>query len=302
MKLGVISDIHSNVRAFRACTDYMEQQGCDEYLLLGDFVSDTACPDICMDYLYQFTETHTCHILRGNREEYQLSQRRIRRGEEEGPVWFANSACGNLLYTYEHLREKDFDFFESLPSTFRYEKEGYPAIRCCHGSPDNSRELLQFGSRQLHNWLEKIQEEYLLCAHTHYPGAEEYGGKTYFNSGSAGIAIGDAGKAQCLILRSGEKDGKTIWIPEFAVLPYEVEEVIGEIFSSGLYDEGHWFINANIHILKTGIDKAAEIGPLAGKLMEEATGEKAVWPCIEDCYYAQAAEKLGIPEYGLCGE
>lgn len=28
MKIGVISDIHSNIVAFKACTKYMEEQGC----------------------------------------------------------------------------------------------------------------------------------------------------------------------------------------------------------------------------------------------------------------------------------
>ena len=38
MKIGVISDIHSNIVAFRACVDYLEEEGCDEYFLLGDYV------------------------------------------------------------------------------------------------------------------------------------------------------------------------------------------------------------------------------------------------------------------------
>lgn len=30
MKIGIISDIHSNIYAFKACTEYMEKQNCDE--------------------------------------------------------------------------------------------------------------------------------------------------------------------------------------------------------------------------------------------------------------------------------
>ena len=41
MKIGVMSDIHSNVVAFEACAEYLENEGCDEYLFLGDYVSDT---------------------------------------------------------------------------------------------------------------------------------------------------------------------------------------------------------------------------------------------------------------------
>ena len=68
MKIGIISDIHSNIYAFKACTEYMEKQNCDEYFFLGDYISDTPYTRETMDYLYEFMENHTCHLLRGNRE------------------------------------------------------------------------------------------------------------------------------------------------------------------------------------------------------------------------------------------
>ena len=39
MKIGIISDIHSNIYAFKACTEYMEKHKCDEYFFLGDYIS-----------------------------------------------------------------------------------------------------------------------------------------------------------------------------------------------------------------------------------------------------------------------
>ena len=53
MKIGIISDIHSNIYAFKACTEYMEKHKCDEYFFLGDYISDTPYTretmDICMN-------------------------------------------------------------------------------------------------------------------------------------------------------------------------------------------------------------------------------------------------------------
>ena len=40
MKVGVIADIHSNQTAFRACVDHMVNAGCEEFLLLGDLISE----------------------------------------------------------------------------------------------------------------------------------------------------------------------------------------------------------------------------------------------------------------------
>ena len=78
MKVGVIADIHSNQIAFRACVDYMVNAGCEEFLLLGDFISDTAGARQTMELLYELMEQFPCHVLRGNREEYMIEQRKIR--------------------------------------------------------------------------------------------------------------------------------------------------------------------------------------------------------------------------------
>lgn len=297
IKIGVISDVHSNYCALKAVYDYMKLQGINEYLLLGDYVSDTSETEKTMELLYKIIDENKVHILRGNREEYLLEQRKIQKGEKEGPLWLANSASGNLLYTYERLKDKDFDFFESLPITFKFEKEGYPSITCCHGSPVNTRELLELYSDNTKEWLHKIDTDYLLCAHTHFQGKFEYKGKTYINNGCAGITIGDHGFAQCTILHGVQKGENKTWKAEFLKIPYDSEKVIQDIYDSGLYDMAHWFINSNIQILKTGIDNSAKLVALADKLQTEATGKGNTWPYIEEKYFEEAAKRLGVPDY-----
>lgn len=296
MKIGVISDIHSNIIAFKVCTAFLENEGCDEYLFLGDYISDTPYAREAMDYLYEFIEKHPCHLLRGNREEYMISQRSIRRNGISNQMWIYNSASGNLLYTYERLTEEDLDFFEKLPISFVYEKEGYPTITCCHGSPENARELLQLESDRAKDWLDRIDTDYMICSHTHYPGECTYKGKHYYNSGCVGIAIEDYGYAQCMILEDCLMDGKAIWRPEFLKIPYDNKKVVEDICKSGLLEMAPWFINSNIQILLTGIDNSAKMVMLASELAREA-GEKTEWPLIAEEYFEMAAKQLGIPDY-----
>ena len=97
MKIGVISDIHSNIVAFKECTKYMEQAGCEEYFFLGDYVSDTSYTRETLDYLYEFISCHKCYLLRGNREDYMLNQRKARLEGIITQTWIDNSASGNLL-------------------------------------------------------------------------------------------------------------------------------------------------------------------------------------------------------------
>lgn len=298
MKIGIISDVHSNIVALKACIEYMESASCDEYLFLGDYVSDTPYTRETMDYLYDFMTKAACHFLRGNREEYMLAQRDALADNREKERWLWNSASGNLLFAYEQLNEKDFDFFQNLPITFQYRKENYPAITCSHGSPGNARELLLAGQDNTRTWLENIATEYLISAHTHFPCNMEYNGKHYFNPGCVGIAIGDCGFAQCMILEDITENGKTEWKPAFLKIPYDNKKVVEDIRKSGLLDKAPWFINSNIQILLTGTDHSAEMVKRALDKAKE-TDKEAAWPRLEEKYFAEAAKELEIPDYRI---
>lgn len=299
MKIGIIADIHSNIIALKACIEYMESASCDEYLFLGDYVSDTPYTRETLDFLYEFMTKATCRFLRGNREEYMLSQREAIANNREKEKWLWNSASGNLLFAYEQLNKRDFDFFENLPITFRYEKEGYPAITCCHGSPSSSRELLLVEQDNTRTWLDSIDTEYLIAAHTHFPGELKYKGKHYYNSGSAGIAKEDCGFAQCMIMEDITENGKTEWKPTFLKIPYDNKKVVEDIRKSGLLDKAPWFINSNIQVLLTGRDHSAEMVIAASNKAKEADKE-AAWPRIEEKYFEEAAKEEGIPDYRTC--
>lgn len=297
MKIGVLSDIHGNYYAFKACIDYMLDVGVTEFLLLGDYVSDTSFPEKTIELIHELRDKYTVHMLRGNREEYLLEQRKVQRGNKDGIKWIPNSASGNLLFTYERLSQRDWKLFEELPITFRYEYPDFPAITCCHGSPGNARELLQLNGENTKEWLEQMDTDYLLAGHTHFPGESEYGAKHYFNAGCVGIAIADAGYAQCMILHGIEENGQKKWEPVFLKIPYNTAMVIEDIFASGLYDMAPWFLNSNIQILLTGVDHSAEMVSMAMELQAKDTGKEVKWPLIEEKYFRQAAEALGIPDY-----
>ncbi|WP_251210002.1 metallophosphoesterase family protein [Acetatifactor aquisgranensis] len=293
MKIGIISDIHSNIIALKACIEYMKSVPCDEYLFLGDYISDTPYTRETMDYLYDFSSNHSCLFLRGNREEYMLEQRKIiAQGTEKGK-WTWNSATGNLLFTYRQLDEKDFLFFDSLPITSRYQKAGFPPVTICHGSPVSSRERLPAEGENTKKWLKDIHTDYLICGHTHLSGELEYQGKHYYNCGSAGIAIGTYGYAHCMIMEDVRMNGKMAWKPAFLKIPYDNKQVVQDIKTSGLLSKAPWFVNSSIQILLTGADHSAQLVGLADKLAREA-GEQDF---ADEKYWREAARQLGVPDY-----
>ena len=92
MKIGIISDIHSNIYAFKACTEYMEKHKCDEYFFLGDYISDTPYTRETMDYLYEFMEKLPDALKPGGRVailtfhsgEDKLVKKALKAGYREG--------------------------------------------------------------------------------------------------------------------------------------------------------------------------------------------------------------------------
>ena len=106
MKIGIISDIHSNIYAFKACTEYMEKHKCDEYFFLGDYISDTPYTRETMDYLYEFMENHTCYLLRGNREEYMLTQQVETYSTLTGSLWIKILISFGIFQSHLFMRKQ----------------------------------------------------------------------------------------------------------------------------------------------------------------------------------------------------
>lgn len=290
MKVGIISDIHSNYRAFKVCIDYFEKENVDYYLLLGDYVSDTPCPEKVMEYVYSLRKTHKVLMVRGNREDYFLEDRACDKG------WKKCSATGNLLYTKERLTTDDLDFFESLPISDKLIIEGYPSITFCHGSPSSTREHIYMDTPSSDKWLEEIETDYLIAGHTHQRCIYRHNGKTYINTGSCGIPIHNAKMAECVMLSSVSDNDKQDWKIDILSLPYDSEALIEEIFSSGLYDYAHWFMNTNIQTLTSGIDRASTMVGEAYRLMGvKYNNLDSEFPSEEN--FAEAAALLNIPDY-----
>ena len=93
-KIAIMGDIHSNHSALETCIRHALDRDVDEFIFLGDYVSDCPYPQRTMKIIYEMKEKYCCHFIRGNREDYMLNHRN--HPEER---WTYSSASGNLLYT-----------------------------------------------------------------------------------------------------------------------------------------------------------------------------------------------------------
>lgn len=278
MKLAIIGDIHSNHIALETCIRHALDRNVDEFLFIGDYISDCPYPQKTMKIIYEMKEKYHCYFIRGNREDYMLNHRN--HPEEK---WTYSSASGNLLYTYENLTKKDLDFYESMDIQGIYIKSGYPAFRYCHGSLTSSNELLLPENGKLENIMSNLDVDLLISGHTHIQKTIICGTKKLIHPGSVGIPWYYDGKTQYMILHGTEKG----WEEEFFQLDYDVQAVKEEFKNSGIMEKAFYWSKLNIHALDTGDDYTTPCLQLAMKLCEESEGN-VKWPDIPEKYWEMA--------------
>ncbi len=284
MKIAVIGDIHSNHSALETCIRHALGQNVNEFLFLGDYISDCPYPQKTMKIIYEMKEKYKCLFIRGNREDYMLKHR-----ENPEERWTYSSASGNLLYTYENLSENDFRFFQNLDIQGIYKKEGYPSFHYCHGSLTSSTELLVPDNENMESIMENLDVDLLISGHTHTQESRMYGNKKLIHPGSVGIPWYHNGKTQYMILY-GNSSG---WEEEFFQLEYDVDTIKEDFITSGLNQKAPYWVKLNIHTLETGNDLTFPCLNLAMKMCKEAQGS-VTWPDIPEKYWKMAAETFGI--------
>lgn len=283
-KIAVIGDIHSNYVGLEKCVEHALKQKPDEFLFLGDYISDCPYPQKTMEIIYEMDKNYKCHFIRGNREDYMLNHRKNPKER-----WTYSSASGSLLYTYENLTERDFHFFESLDIKGYYEKAGYPPFRYCHGSFVRSNEILEPKGENTIALMKSLDVDLLVSGHVHFQEEKKYDGKKILHPGAVGVSWYFDGKTQYMMLH-GSKDE---WEAEFFQLDYNVEKLVKDFETSGLNQKAPAWSKITIHTLRTGTDYNSACLRRASKLCEEAEGS-VTWPDIPEKYWQQALKEFGV--------
>lgn len=273
MRTAVFSDIHSNYYAFRACYEDALRQGADGFIFLGDFVSDLSEPGKTMDLVYEIQGKYPTVCLRGNREGYMLDCR-------DGKVRFARgSKTGSLLYTYEHLRERDFDFFAGLPIYDRVELNGVP-VEIAHAVKNDDRYYFEPGDGKLSQVFQQMQCGYLLTGHSHRQYVQRHNSKNVINPGSVGVPQGGSiwPKYALLDVENGELSC------HLREVRYDMGAAIHAQFENGLVDKAKYWAISILYDIITGEEYT--MGLLAEVSRAGDVRDETLW--------RTEAEKLGM--------
>ena len=119
MKIGIFSDIHSNLEALKVVMDFYKEHPCEEYLCLGDVVGYGPQPDECCNIIRDFANV----TILGNHDA---------------------AVCKRMNYTYYYdaaravldrhahiLSEENMEWLKNLPYSYKHPL----GFTICHGSP-----------------------------------------------------------------------------------------------------------------------------------------------------------------------
>ena len=282
MKIAVLADIHGNDLALENCLKDAKERGVEKYWFLGDYLGEFPYPQKTMDIIYRHMAENDCIFIRGNKEDYWLDRKYNPKCE-----WIdGNKTVGAMKYCFDNIRQKDLDFFESLPISKTVEIPGMPAVLLCHGSAESNKQKLLPNDEKTRETVENYSEKYILCGHSHVQGVVMDSDKLVLNAGSVGVPLNSVESSKYLIL---ESDGSH-WKYEFVTLPMDVDKVEAEIRESELMEFAPFWSRSVINVLRTG--KISQ-GTVLSRAME-IDEYQSPWFLVPDECWEKALLEFGI--------
>ncbi|MGL4772021.1 MAG: metallophosphoesterase family protein [Clostridium sp.] len=174
MKIAVISDIHGNIYALMKTLEAIEDERVDSIICLGDLVGYGPHPNEVVSMIRR----RNIPCIKGNYDASVV----------DGTFSFIRENMINsfaLPWANEELRAENRYYLDNLPNSLRLEFNNKNLL-FVHGSPNRINEYLLENDDNTRNIMDNLQEDILVCAHTHIPSVKEFNSKLFINVGSVG--------------------------------------------------------------------------------------------------------------------
>lgn len=211
MKIAVISDIHGNLYALMKALEDIDDQKVDKIICLGDLVGYGPHPNEAIALIRR----RNLPCIKGNYDASVV----------DGDYTYIRNTSINsfaLPWACDEIRMSNKYYLDSLPKFLKYQFNGVNFL-FTHGSPREINEYLFEDSENTIKVMETLDDDVLVCAHTHIPMAKQYGNKLLINVGSVGKPkIGKPNPTYAIIeiLENGEVK------VQFRYLEYEYKRIV----------------------------------------------------------------------------
>lgn len=225
MRIGVISDIHSNIYALEAVLKDIEKKSVNLIVCTGDLVGYHTRGNEVVDLIRE----RKILTVMGN-HDFNIATKEIKEslgleGKELEKVQILNYALENTSLEIKK-------FLKTLPKEIVLEIEGR-TIKFVHGSPNSLTEYLKENSKEAQEAMRELKEDILVCGHSHMAYFKEYGKKMLINAGSVGKPKKGVPDSEYVIIDL-EKEKISVSIEN---VTYDLNSMIKEIEDSSLPNE-----------------------------------------------------------------
>jgi putative phosphoesterase len=167
MRLGLIADLHADIRALEAALGWVDALGAEAILCAGDLVGYGMQPD----EVVSLVRARAIPSIRGNHDRWALEQKRM---------------IGLRGWKPAELSAETWEFLRALPTHLEVEMGGRK-IAIYHGSPASDLEFVT-PYKPLPSSVEEFwnatDAELLVLGHTHIPMIHRHPRGTILNPGS----------------------------------------------------------------------------------------------------------------------
>ncbi|MCR5572440.1 MAG: metallophosphatase family protein [Candidatus Saccharibacteria bacterium] len=227
MRIGIISDVHSNIDALRAVFDEFTDRDVDKIICLGDIIGLGAHPEECVQFLKEH-QSQLLAIVLGNHENYLLKEIPVYNHNDSSLEKLPQEIIDLFKWNHEQISHDSINFLRQLQRCQTVEVEG-KKIFVSHYPLNQLGTYRKFycrpNSAQCKQLFKDIDADIYLFGHTHIRCvAKSRDSKLYINPGSVGCPIGiEAASAGILNITDGNLNYEQIDVP------YDVDHAIDDM-------------------------------------------------------------------------
>lgn len=223
MKIGIITDIHSNIQALNTILNEFEKIRVEKIICCGDIIGIGINPEETVQALLKIKEKLIA--VRGNHEQYLLNglPKEIHDNKRE----MSEIEIKNHKWNHSKLSNQSIDFLRQLEIYQNIELAGKRFYIVHYPQQSNGTYKKHIKNPNATDNVEMFREndaDIFLYGHTHTFSVNNVGNKWYINPGTLGCPMG-SNVARAGILEIN--DGKIKF--ESVNFEYNVKEIIDEI-------------------------------------------------------------------------
>lgn len=226
MKIGIISDIHSNINSLRLAFQKFQEENVEHIICLGDIIGIGPYPEKCIQFLIDKKDM-ICSIVRGNHENYLINGIPKRNHNDKNGKILNAEEIGTHTWNHNRLNNSQRDFIYQMKNRDIINLKGRKIVieHYPMDSADNHKEYYSYQNAEILSELfEEKNADVYLFGHTHKEFYEVDNKKHFINPGSLGCPANTHGA--CFGILNLEDN---LISYEQIKIEYDIEKVINDI-------------------------------------------------------------------------